>query len=336
LDDLILRFLNGDATPSEEERVGRWRAESRENETYFRDFAAIWGATAPGFDEQPAVPVDPVIVIAEAERRRASGGKDRVFPFRRRGASGGRGRSRVAGGFAIAAGLAAVAVSVRLVTSGPAPGSTANFAAGPSETRTVVLEDGSFARLAPGSAIAVAAAGGVRQVRLSGRAFFAVAPDAERPFVVRVGGTETRVLGTRFEVAETEGGVRTVVVDGIVRVSNVQGAVEAAAGDVATSDSGRPPTVTHADDVRALLDWPGGLLLFQGTPLERVAQEVERAFGRSVTVETYALRALRISGSFQDEGFEDVVQGLCDASGALCRIGADGAVLSPAVTSTPR
>jgi ferric-dicitrate binding protein FerR (iron transport regulator) len=105
--------------------------------------------------------------------------------------------------------------------------------------------------------------------------------------------------------------------------------VAVAAGEVARSEPGRVPTRTRPADIRALLDWPGGLLLFQGTPLERAAEEVERAFGRDVTVESDALRALRISGSFQDESFEEVVQGLCDASGATCRIDAGGAVIAP-------
>ncbi|HSG07369.1 MAG TPA: FecR domain-containing protein, partial [Longimicrobiales bacterium] len=194
---------------------------------------------------------------------------------------------------------------------------------------SVSLDDGSFVRLAPGSSLQVWEGDSERRVKLTGRAFFAVARDEERPFVVQAGAAWTRVLGTRFEVSDQGGNVRTVVVDGRVAVSNDQGTVEVTGGGVAQAAIDGPPTVDVPDDMYALLDWPGGILLFQGTPLAQVAGEVGRFFDRTVEVQGDQLQSLRISGSFEGVAFEEVVLALCETAGAVCSLTDTGARIGP-------
>ena len=78
------------------------------------------------------------------------------------------------------------------------------------------------------------------------------------------------------------------------------------------------------DDIYGLLDWPSGILLFQGTPLSQVALEVEWRFGRPVEVRGEELRSLRISGTFEEESFEQVVVALCETVGARCALDENG------------
>ena len=63
------------------------------------------------------------------------------------------------------------------------------------------------------------------------------------------------------------------------------------------------------------------------TPLDRVAQEVGRRFGRVLEVQDEALRARRISGTFEDQSFEEVVLALCETVGAECSLTDAGATL---------
>ncbi|NJD11667.1 MAG: DUF4974 domain-containing protein [Gemmatimonadetes bacterium] len=353
MDELILQTLRGEATPAVAEQVRRWCAESPENEAYYRSIALVWAATAPAPLAVTAAPADSGYIMAEAERRRAAevsgaagvpgapepraGTPAPVLSLAGRRAAGRRWQPALARGLALAAGIAALTVSVRLLTMDRgAARSSERYAAGVTAPRTVVLGDGSFVRLAANSRIEARSSASERSVTLHGRAFFAVARDAARPFVVRAGGVETRVLGTRFEVAETAGGVRTIVLEGLVGVSNGRGAVTVPAGSLANATNRTTPTVEQARDVRALLDWPGGLLLFQGTPLDQVAREVSSSIGRSVTVEGRALGALRISGSFEQESFEEVVQALCETVGASCRVTAGGASISPSDAAAGR
>ncbi len=315
MDEAILQTLSGGATPFVEERVRRWRAESPENEAYYQNVALVWSATAPEPQATVAASLDLRGSVAEADLRRAvAARRRRAFPR----------------ALAIAAGIAALAVSIRLLSPGRHTAQPWATYAAAGASRTVALDDGTFVRLAPGSRMDARAAASSRTVRLVGRAFFAVAHDPARPFVVRAGSAEARVLGTRFEVAETGGAVRVIVVDGLVGMANAHGRVDVPAGSVGRAAGDSAPTSERPADIRALLDWPGGVLLFQGTPLAGVAEEVGSAFGRRVVVAGDSLRAIRISGSFEQESFPEVIQALCETVGAACSMTPDGASIAPA------
>lgn len=66
----------------------------------------------------------------------------------------------------------------------------------------VQLGDGSEVVLNAGSSVTYPKhfANDIREVRLEGEAFFDVAPDASKPFVVRAGKMDVRVIGTSFNV----------------------------------------------------------------------------------------------------------------------------------------
>jgi transmembrane sensor len=138
------------------------------------------------------------------------------------------------------------------------------------------------------------------------------------------------VLGTRFELRAEAESLRTVVVEGRVEVSNADGTVDVGAGEMAVARTGGgPPATTTPPDVYALLDWPEGTLVFQGTPLHQVAEEVTRFFGRPLRVPGAAIRDRRITAWFQEESFDEVAEALCQAAGAVCRA-AEGGVLMDA------
>jgi transmembrane sensor len=326
-EELIIQVLSGDADPSVTERVRKWRAESAENEAHFGALARVWSLTEPEGSREFHRPVETAVILAAAAERRHAEGQTEVVSIENRRPRFNLGRHAARWTVALAAGIAAVAFGIETGVLTPDPTPVASYLAQGDAPSTVSLGDGSFVKLAPGSSLEVWESEVERKVTLSGRGFFAVAHEAERPFIVRSGDTETRVLGTRFEVSETEGVVRTVVVDGRVALSNEQGSVEVPAGSLGRTAGGTAPSTETPDDVYALLDWPTGLMLFQGTPLGRVAQEVGRRYGQVVEVRGQALQALRISGTFEEEGFEEVLLALCETAGVECALTEDGATI---------
>jgi len=329
VDELIIKVLAGMATPADEVRVAQWRTESPENDAYFRVMEGIWAGTAPAPQEDaPPVPDAASLRALANTEDNAGRGPAPVTPLASRRPSSFLRSLRVGWGVALAAGIAAI-----FFFAGPwgRGGPVASFEADDTGPRTVTLEDGSVVKLAAGSRLEEWGESETRTVTLSGRAFFAVTHDPSRPFVVRVPGAVTRVLGTRFEVAEgDDGDVRVVVVEGRVAVSNEAGRVEVPAGSVARASADEPPTAEAGDDVFALLDWPEGLLVFQETPLAQVASEVGRYFHREVDVRGDALRGLRITALFEGQSFQQVVTALCDVSGAQCRLTEAGATIAGA------
>ena len=94
---------------------------------------------------------------------------------------------------------------------------------------TVHLPDGSRVKLHPGSRISYPTrfVGSTRQVSLTGEAYFMVAKDASKPFIVKTGNVYTRVLGTEFNVKSwNEEGMSNheiTLVEGRIEISAVKG-----------------------------------------------------------------------------------------------------------------
>jgi transmembrane sensor len=311
VDDLIIQVLNGTASSFEKERLRRWRDSSPENEDYFQEMKKVWDLTNPEAVAPRRGPpsVEEIIETTPLQFRGRSGRIEREAPSSR--------RSWMRWGL-LAASVAAVGLGVRVMTPvGPTP--VAVHEATGEGSLTLTLEDGSFVRLAEGSTLREWQSEGQREVTLEGRGFFAVARDETRPFVIRAGPGEVRVLGTRFEVTAADSQAETLVVDGLVRVSNETGSVEVGPGSRARMSEGESPTVAEVDDVFALLEWPEGTLLFQATPLAQVVEEVTRHYGRSIQIEGSDLSQRRVTAWFQGEPFAAVAESLCIVTEAVCR-----------------
>jgi len=321
MDDLILRQFDGAATDVEQHRLEKWRAASAENEARYRELEALWAGlgrvTTPPASRRPAA----ASWMAEAERRRARSRASRARRafFRSPWA---------AYGTAAAATLVLGFVAVRgLGTRHAASALTAvESSVGPGRVVAMTLSDGTFLRAAEGASLEFPAEAGRREVVLTGRAFFAVA-HGEEPFVVRTAAGELTVKGTRFEVRAEEGTLRVVVVEGTVEVTGPGGAVDVGEGQVATVEGGSAPHVMTVGDVWRLLDWPTGLLAFQRTSLGDVAGQLEHQFGVDVRIADSLVAGRRVTGSFQDDSLEQVVDAVCAVTGIRCERRGDTFIL---------
>jgi transmembrane sensor len=306
VEEVIARVLSGEASEIEQRKLERWRAASPENERTFQEMAHAWNLTGPrGLAlEVPPAPSPQEIIDIAASRGGGVGRRVRAVPLRPAWA------------------WAAAAVALLAVGAGlwgirtPA----VDFATGPAQTVTIPLADGSVVRLAPSSELRVVGAN-QRQVELNGRAFFAVAADSTRPFVVRTRPGEARVLGTRFEVEARGDSLRLVVVEGRVRLGAEGERVDVAKGFVSRVAAGSGPTTPEMVDVWALLDWPQGLLMFQDTPFAQVAAEISRHFGIPFAIPDTIATGRSVTAWFGDEPLEEVVSTVCQVVGARCVVG---------------
>jgi transmembrane sensor len=315
VDEMIIQHLSGTLSPFEEERLRHWRGTNPENEAYFQDMVEVWNLTAPeAIGHLPGPP--PVETILAAAPLAVEGDeKPSTRDIRRPG------RAWLRWG-ALAATLAAVGLGLKAIRfSGP--DALAEYTVTDADPVTLTLQDGSFVRLAQGATLREWDVEGRREVSLEGRGFFAVARNEDRPFVVRTSVGDVQVLGTRFQVDASEEWVETVVVEGLVRVSNEAGSVQVPAGGRARMAAGASPEVSAEDDVFALLDWAQGALVFQATPLANVVEEVSRHYGRQIILSDADLSRRRVTAWFQGEPFEAVAESLCMVTEATCEIEED-------------
>lgn len=179
-----------------------------------------------------------------------------------------------------------------------------------------VLPDSTQVFLAAGSTLKYpeGLAGKQRIVLLQGEAFFDVTPNKEKPFIIRTGEVETRVLGTSFKVSAFDGHpLEVAVATGKVGVSRTDGTEHK---ELASLTPGRKVSwnrqtdvVTESDvEVAELVQWKAGDLIFNEQPMGDVAAILERRFGKSFRFADEASRQVRVSGTFTpDESIESVV-----------------------------
>lgn len=313
MDELIIRAIEGHATPEELEELNRWRDASRDHEERYREIQAVWALTSvrQELDTEREVPsartlLQPTVVPPKAERRHEV-----------------RRWLRPAMAAAIAL-LLGVGIAHLATTPGSPDGSTvAEFRAGSVEPTTAVLEDGTIVRLAPDSRLEVALGDDARSVQLEGRAYFVVAHDPDKPFEVRTRNGDVRVLGTRFEVDARRNEFRLLVVDGRVALTAGGTEAELGAGELGRATAGSPPSVTRVDTPEALLDWMGAWVAFESTPLHRVARELEVRLGVRIQIVDPSIAERTVSGWFAEEDREDIVDMICRVADVRCT--ADGA-----------
>ncbi|MDQ3290367.1 MAG: FecR domain-containing protein, partial [Bacteroidota bacterium] len=117
-----------------------------------------------------------------------------------------------------------------------------------------------------------------RVVELSGEAYFEVAKDKHRPFLVKANNTTVEVLGTHFNVMayQEEKSINTTLLEGSVKVSNSNSHTIIKPGYQAKA--GKTIEVEKVD-VDAAVAWKKGLFQFQNTDLETIMRQLERWYG---------------------------------------------------------
>ena len=129
--------------------------------------------------------------------------------------------------------------------------------------------------------------GDTRDVELEGEAYFEVARDEEKPFVVRTACYDVTVLGTRFNVTAYRDEVftSTTLVQGAVAVSGkgITGSKRLHADERLVLDKATGGVKVEKVDVSYYTAWKDGKFRFRDVRLEEIMRIVERWY--DVTVE---------------------------------------------------
>jgi len=185
------------------------------------------------------------------------------------------------------------------------------------EQKPITLADGSRVLLNTDSRIQVNYSAQQREVfLLRGEAYFEVAHNAERPFLVYAGANMVRAVGTAFTVYLKKQDIEVVVTEGIVELSAM-----ANGSGGRTAKNLIKPAIKLADikagqsadfnqevesiqpvmplEIKRKLSWREGILAFSGEPLEQVVAEISRYTPVTIVISDPAIRNVRIGGYFK-------------------------------------
>lgn len=192
------------------------------------------------------------------------------------------------------------------------------------EIRRVPLADGSLVAINTKTTLDVAMRPRSRRIVLKeGEAWFQVAKDPGRPFVVAAGTVRVRAVGTAFSVRcgeELGVGVDVMVTEGVVETwidGDPAPRRRVTAGSRIILANAVSPTVAESpSEIERSLAWRNGEIALDGESLEQAARLFNRYNSRQIVIEDPVLARERFVGLFQTnepESFAAAVAATLDA-----------------------
>ena len=361
----------GDLDNAARAEFDRWLRKSPEHQGAYLEIAAVWNegptldpANRWDFDKLIAQAAeDPANIIAW-ERTRSTSHRSQSLPNRTEAnerttaailpspREGGASHSRLAPQSATRTGRRrplAIAASILLATAALATyilTSGGVYATALGEQRSLALSDGSTVQLDSLSKIRIRYGEHDRTVvLLQGQALFHVAKDTTRPFIVDIGHTRVRAVGTQFDVYRKTDGTIVTVVEGRVVIlkeghpsgpkhegqrglrglapgtegadfaqQEGEGAIFLNAGEQITVSPKTARKTLHPN-LAGATSWTQRQLVFDSASSADVAEEFNRYNERKLVIDASALDTLHISGVFSSTDPASLIRFLRDRPG---------------------
>ena len=297
LDDLLVKVVLGESTAEELSFVQGWRAESPENERYFKDFQRIWEesrnlAVRSTVDEE---------VAWGRFKKRVDGEDNKVVEM-----GSGRGRQwmiRVAAVF-----IVAMVGGWFFYTYSYKPGQFLSLNSGVNVLLDT-LPEGSVVTMNKESSIRYRRRfeGDVRKVEMEGEAFFAVAPDKDKAFVVQTNGVTITVLGTSFNVRAVKGKTEVIVETGLVEIRKGGHVVRVGAHEKAVIGMDESRLVKEANPDQLYNYYRTKTFECNGIPMWRLVEKLNEVYKVHIVIGETRLRNLPLTTTFVDESLDGIL-----------------------------
>ncbi|WP_121808230.1 FecR domain-containing protein [Mucilaginibacter kameinonensis] len=301
-DDLLVKYLVGEATSAEVEAIQNWIAASPANRQEFDNFKLIWDesqhiASTKALDEDAAY-----LRLQKRLNNTAPNVEARPVHVR---------KMKLSWWIGIAASLLLISTVAWLTISHYYDNRAIAFVKIESEAKTRIqtLPDGSVVTLNSHSTLIYPErfTGAIRPVTMLGEAFFKVTPDKTKPFIIKVNGVTVRVVGTSFNVKSRDDKTQVIVETGIVNVSEKSKNVNL--------NPGEKVLVTKKDGLQAKEIIKGRLynyyatheLVCDETPLHELVGSLNEIYGSHIVIGNKAINNLPITTVFNDQSLDETL-----------------------------
>lgn len=154
----------------------------------------------------------------------------------------------------------------------------------------IILPDGSkvWLNAASGLTFPTSFSGKERKVTLAGEAYFEVARDKEKPFLVDAYDLSVNVLGTHFNISAYQDGSKlaTTLVEGSVRVDHGKNKVFIKPGQQASLEKDKNVVEVNQVDVEDAIAFKNGIFVFNDENIESIMRKLSRWYDIDVQYET--------------------------------------------------
>ncbi|WP_343669725.1 FecR domain-containing protein [Chitinophaga sp.] len=280
IDSLIVRSLENSLSPSEQTMLQTWLNEDAAHRRYFDEIRRTW--TITGEHDIDFIPD----TAANWQRF-----KERVYTTEAPALQVVSNRKMY---LRVAASITGIAVATLLYFTLRGPNEITTLTAA-NEKKTIKLPDGSKVYMNHNSRLRYdkQLAGAERAIYLEGEAFFEVANQPGRPFVVYANETQTQVLGTSFDVrAYAATPVEVTVVTGKVAVSHDTHKLVVTPGRKVIFAAGKQPEENANDDAN-FIAWKENRFVFDNMQIHDIVKTLENYYGVKIIVADKSIDTMR-------------------------------------------
>jgi transmembrane sensor len=190
------------------------------------------------------------------------------------------------------------------------------------ERRTIQLPDGSVAILNSNSTITLGEDfnRAERNIQLTGEAFFSVAKDAAKPFIVHSGVFSVTAVGTAFYVyaRNIKDDYKVDLLEGKVTLETTEAKPITSGiktvllpGEKGTWQSSKASFNKSLCDSALLRKWLNGRLSFKEMPVENVLELLQKWYGVTVIINHKKWEHLTLTGDYDNKPLDHVLKIIC-------------------------
>ncbi|MEX2573168.1 MAG: FecR domain-containing protein [Balneolaceae bacterium] len=326
---ILVRYLSRECSEREKERVEEWLEKDPQNRIELKELEKIWKASERTSSEEPDDPFNAEedwrnlayrigreegLKISEGSGTRSKKPSARAIPLL---------HSRLTQMAKIAAILLFGALigaltwqSVNMISPVEEGPTVREIAVEKGQRSNIMLTDGTNVKLNADSKISMPEffRPDKREIHLvEGEAYFEVAEDPDKPFLIHSGGSVIRVLGTSFSVRSypEDDGVRVVVKEGTVSLApdgEENGGVVLTAEQLGLfSFADQSIASEKVEDVELYLSWTEGYLKFQDASMKEVAATLERKYNVQVKFRNPELAEMKLTAELKGRSILSVL-----------------------------
>ena len=156
-----------------------------------------------------------------------------------------------------------------------------------------------------------------REVYLEGEAYFDVAHDTSRPFIIHSNNISTTVLGTKFNISAfpNENKISISLVEGKVQVSEGEKGrddkkIMLNPGQQLVYEKDKNINTVQQFDVESVVGWKDNILVFNGETLSNVFTKLERAYGIQFELEEDNFKNYSVTANFRNAAFITILHAI--------------------------
>ena len=179
------------------------------------------------------------------------------------------------------------------------------------EKAEVTLPDGSLVWINSGSSLTYEADFNhkKRSVYLEGEAYFEVAKDEKRPFIVKTQSMDVQAIGTAFNVRSynSEQQISTILLEGKIKVNVAEKETLLGVNQRATFDKYSKVLSTDNVDADNFVEWKKGNIYFNNQTFNDIALTLSRIYNVDIQFASEELRPMRFSGTLGSSGIKNAL-----------------------------